>query len=160
MSSYIDHEIFLFFQSVVTGAVLLLIYDVIRALRKVFSHNGVIVAAEDLIYWVCSGLLVFAGIYRTNHGSLRFFLFGGAALGVWLASITISRFFVKIWAWILGLSVIFSKFLIKWLLFPIRRCKIFMYKCAFFIKKRKRGRNLQKERQANWVNQIKREKKG
>ena len=159
MSSYIDHEVLLFCQSVVTGALLLLVYDLFRALRKVFDHCGSVVAAEDLIYWVCSGLLVFAGIYRANQGSLRFFLFGGAALGVWLASVTVSRIFVKICTRILGLSVIFSKFLIKWLLFPLRRCKIFMYKCALFMKKRKRSRNLQKERPANWVNQRKREKK-
>ena len=43
----------------------------------------------DLLYWVCAGLLVFAGIYRINQGILRSFLFLGIISGAFLTYLTI-----------------------------------------------------------------------
>lgn len=147
MSSYIHHEMLLFLQAVVTGAVLLLCYDLLRAFRRAFSHSAFWVAAEDLIFWAAGGLAVFSSVYRSNQGSLRFFLFLGIFLGALLCAQTISAFFVKVCTRILEIPAVLLKKLIKWLLFPIRRCKIFVYKCV------------KKERQANWVKQRKKAEK-
>lgn len=147
MSSYIRYEMLLFLQSVITGAVLLLCYDIFRALRKVIPHSNVMTAAEDLIYWLGCGFVVFAGVYRSNQGILRFFLFLGLGCGVLLCLLTVSPFFVKVCTWILAVPAILLKKMIKWLLFPVRRCKIFVYKCSG------------KERLANWVKRKKRAEK-
>ena len=50
----------------------------------------------DLLYWVCAGLLVFAGIYRINQGILRSFLFLGIISGAFLTYLTIKPLFEKI----------------------------------------------------------------
>lgn len=147
MSSYIHHEMLLFLQAVVTGAALLLCYDFLRALRRVIPHAAFWVAAEDILFWLSCSIAVFSSVYRTNQGSLRFFFILGIALGSLLCGLTISAFFVKVCTRILEIPAVLSKLLIKWLLFPVRRCKIFVYKCA------------KKERQANWVKQRKKAKK-
>lgn len=49
----------------------------------------------DLLYWVCAGLLVFAGIYRINQGILRSFLFLGIISGAFLTYLTIKPLFEK-----------------------------------------------------------------
>lgn len=146
MSSYIHEEMLLFLQSVLTGGALLFCYDFLRAFRRAFPHSPLLVAAEDLLYWMGSGFFVFVAIYRWNQGIPRFFLFLGVFLGVLLCSLTVSAFFVKMCTCILEIPAILLKNLIKWLLFPVRRCKIFVYKCA------------KKERQANWVKQRKKAK--
>ena len=80
MSSYIHHEMLLFLQAVVTGAALLLCYDFLRAFRRVIPHDTFWVAAEDILFWLFCSIAVFSSVYRTNQGSLRFFLFLGIAL--------------------------------------------------------------------------------
>ena len=138
MSTFIHHELLLFIRTVAVGAVLLLCYDLLRALRDVFAHSRKITEAEDLIYWLCCTVFVFTEIYRANDGILRFFMILGILLGAWICHVTISTFFVKCCTRIMEIPVIVLEFLIKWLLFPVRRCKLFVYK---YVKK---------ERLANW----------
>lgn len=94
MSSYIHNEMFLFLQSVITGAVLLFCYDILRAVRKVIPHSTAAIAAEDLIYWTGCSMGVFACVYRSNQGILRFFSFRGG-LGSLALFVDSERFFCK-----------------------------------------------------------------
>lgn len=151
------NETLLFLQSVITGAALLFCYDILRAARRAFPHCPAAVAAEDLLYWAGCGIGVSAAVYRANQGILRFFLFLGVGLGAWLFSVTVSGFFVKICAGMLKIPVKTFNFLIKWLLFPARRCKILLY----HRRKTRRLRNrktAKKGRLANWLKRRKREK--
>lgn len=148
MSTFIHHELFLLIQTAATGAVLLLCYDLLKALRIVFSHSAKMISMQDFLYWMCSAFLVFAQIYRMNEGSLRFFMLIGYLTGAWLCHRTISPFFVRSCAKIMGFPVIILNFLIKWLLFPVRRCKLFVYQYVV------------KERLANWVILRKKRKAG
>lgn len=140
MSGYIHHEILLFFLSACTGIGLLLGYDLLLALRRVIPHCPAAVAMEDLLYWICTGFLVFAGIYRANQGSLRSFLFLGVVLGAWLWQAAVNPLVVEILAGILGVPVFFGKKITKRLLFAIKRCKIFIGFYANKRKSRRRGR--------------------
>lgn len=139
MSTFIHHELLLLIRAAVTGAVLLLCYDLLKALRMVVVHSAKMIGVQDLLYWLCCTFFVFAQIYRMNEGILRFFIFIGYLAGAWFCHWTISPFFVRSCAKILGFPVTILNFLIKWLLFPVRRCKLFVY------------RYVVKERLANWV---------
>ena len=72
-------ELLLFVKSVWYGSFLLMIYDCLRILRRVFKHSDIIVAVEDLIFWTGSALFLFVGT-----------IVGAAA---WYFSL--SRYFVK-----------------------------------------------------------------
>lgn len=139
MSTFIHHELLLLIRAAVTGAVLLLCYDLLKALRMVVVHSVKMIGMQDLLYWLCCTFFVFAQIYKMNEGILRLFMFIGYLAGAWLCYRTISPFFVKLCAKIMGFPVIMINFLIKWLLFPVRRCKLFVYQYVV------------KERLANWV---------
>lgn len=146
MSAYIHVEMLLFLQSACMGALLLLCYDLLAALRQAIPHHPAAIAAEDLLYWLLTGMTVFARIYQSNQGILRSFLFLGMILGVLLCHATISPLFVKIWTKILTIPVFFIKKLIKRLLFLGGRCKIFMYKSANQRIQRKKERSLRIKR--------------
>ena len=98
----------------------------------------------DLLYWVCAGLLVFAGIYRINQGILRSFLFLGIISGAFLTYLTIKPLFEKICYIILEVPVRFvkktSKKYINWLLFFCKRCKILVKQSANQYKNSTRNR--------------------
>lgn len=128
MSTYIHYEILLFLQSVCMGTLLFLGYAALRAVRAVFPHKGAVVAAQDLLYWLAAGLLVFVRIYKTNQGILRSFWFLGLALGAVICQKTAGPLFVKLLTMLLFFPAKFVKKLINRLLFLGRSGKLYVYK--------------------------------
>ena len=60
MSTFIHHELLLLVQTIAAGAVLLLCYDLLIAIRNVFVHSDKAAGAEDLLYWICCAFFVFS----------------------------------------------------------------------------------------------------
>lgn len=77
----IDQGIFWLF-CFVTGAVITFIYDQIRIVRRVLPHGSVLVAIEDLLFWLFAGIVIFSLLYRMNAGTLRWFAVFGLATGM------------------------------------------------------------------------------
>lgn len=119
------------------GAALILCYGLLGAFRKEIPHCRAAVACEDLVYWMLTGVAVFAVVYRSNQGILRNFLFLGVVFGAWLCHATIYPVVEKILQIVFRIPTFFVKFLIKRLLFPVRRCKIFLSKFINYRKRRK-----------------------
>lgn len=109
MSIFIHHELLLMIQSIMAGAVLFFCYNILKCFRKIWHHSAFFTGMEDILYWIFSALWIFKKIYGINDGVLRFFMIPGVLTGV-------------------GLCCFFLKKLIKWLLFPVRRCKLSLYK--------------------------------
>ena len=66
----------------------------------------------------------------------------GFLSGAYICNRVLGDIFVKCCTKFMEIPVIIIKFLIKWLLFPVKRCKLLRYKtCKYAIK----------ERLANWV---------
>lgn len=121
-----NREVILFFQAACAGGVLLLCYDILVVFRRVMPHCKAVMAVQDVLFWVLAGFVLFAGIYRGNEGKLRNFLFLGSFLGFCLCRVTISPIFVAAFVKILGLAVFLAEKTVKRLLFPVKRCKIFL----------------------------------
>lgn len=146
MSQYIRCETILFFQSLGLGVFLILCYDLLSALRKVLIHSVAVSAAEDLVYWIGTGIVVFVCVYRENQGVLRSFLVLGILLGAFICHLTFSPLVLRIFTKILEVPVFFVKKAIKRLLFLGKRGKILMYKIAVPVQKTKEDRAARKKR--------------
>lgn len=127
MSSYIKYEAILFLLSAGTGAILLLFYEFLAVLRKIFPHHPAVTACEDLCYWTAAGAFLFSVIYRFNQGILRIFFFLGCIIGAWICKVTVARPLKIVMETVLGIPVRFLKFSTKRLLFFLKRCNIFVY---------------------------------
>ena len=57
MSAFIHHELLLLLWTIAVGAVLLLCYDLLAALRSIFAHSDKAVGVEDILYWLCCAFL-------------------------------------------------------------------------------------------------------
>lgn len=139
-------ELLLFFQSACLGAALLLCYDILVVLRRLIPHCKAVIAVQDVLFWILAGFALFAGIYRGNEGNLRNFLFLGSIAGFFLCRETISPVFVKVLTTILGIPAFFVEKTVKRLLFPVKRCKIFVKKNAVRKKVSKRSKQVEKSR--------------
>lgn len=85
----------LFVLALLTGAGLLLLYDILRIFRRVVKHRMPALAIEDMIFWLFCAFWLFGFMYRQNNGIIRGFLIFGAFCGMVLYSITLSRWIVK-----------------------------------------------------------------
>ncbi|AIQ55584.1 spore cortex biosynthesis protein YabQ [Paenibacillus borealis] len=84
------------FYMVLAGTAMGLAYDSYRVLSLKLSFPKWLNALLDLLYWIAAALFVFRMLYAGNQGQLRFYVFLGLFLGVWIYflifSVTVRRF--------------------------------------------------------------------
>ena len=81
--------------SLMMGAFILFVYDILRVIRRVIPHGWFWVAVEDLVFWFYSGAEVFLLMYHESNGTLRWFAVTGALVGMFLYKKLFGRLFVK-----------------------------------------------------------------
>ncbi len=110
VSAEILRETDVFLAAFLTGVFLLFVYDLLRIVRKILPHKMWLVGVEDLIFWICGAIVLFAMLYRENSGYIRGFVIGGVLTGMLLYNLLLSARFVKV-----------SVFLLEKLLFVLGR---------------------------------------
>ena len=80
MSPQIGEEVLLLFMSVYGGLVLVLCYDLMRVMSRVFKASTLRVIIEDVIFWTVAAIFMFDIFLKYNYGRPRYFAIG-AALG-------------------------------------------------------------------------------
>ena len=91
MAGLIYDEMTLFAICMLLGAILAMVYDIIRIFRLFVPHADVFVDIEDLIFWIFTAWMVFRTLVIYNRGALRAYAFIGMFLGVILYSLTLSK---------------------------------------------------------------------
>ena len=95
MSEDIIREWNFWLASIMTGACMAFLYDIIRLLRRLVRHGRFAVDFEDIIYWIVCFSISFALLYYGNNGVIRFAAVFGAAVGMLVYMATLGRFFVR-----------------------------------------------------------------
>ena len=81
--------------SLMMGAFILFVYDILRVIRRVIPHGWFWVAVEDLVFWFYCGAEVFLLMYHESNGTLRWFAVLGAVTGMLFYSKLVSPLLVK-----------------------------------------------------------------
>ncbi|MBJ9993352.1 MULTISPECIES: spore cortex biosynthesis protein YabQ [Paenibacillus] len=83
-----------------SGAALGVAYDSYRVLSGQLHFPKWTLHVLDVLYWSAAALFVFRMLYISNYGQLRFYVFVGLFIGVWLyfliLSVTTQRFVVML----------------------------------------------------------------
>lgn len=83
-----------------SGVMMGMAYDSYRVLSGRLHFPRWVVHALDLLYWCASAIFVFRMLYISNYGQLRFYVFLGLFIGVWVyflfLSVTTQRFVVML----------------------------------------------------------------
>ena len=82
MKEAVIGQILFFGASILFGASLLMVYDVIRGFRRAWIHKSFFVILEDLVFWMFVGIASFVFLCGYNQGQPRGFFFFGLLLGM------------------------------------------------------------------------------
>ena len=88
-------ELYFFAFCILWGGLVLLAYDFLRVFRRLIKHGNLLMAVEDIIFWVLAGILIFIMIYRQNNGIIRGFAVMGMTAGMLLYNMLIKDRFVN-----------------------------------------------------------------
>ena len=94
MSGQISEEAMLILMSIYGGIVLIICYDVVRILRRIFPAKLFRVIVEDAIYWTFASIFMFNIFLRYNYGKPRFF------------SVIMALGTMAVFEWIIGRKII------------------------------------------------------
>lgn len=92
----IANQVFVFFWSIVIGAILALIFDFFRISRRKGNTKNWVVYVEDVFYWIIVAVMIIASAFITNDGELRGYMFIGYGIGTIFYLILFSKMLIKI----------------------------------------------------------------
>lgn len=78
----IEQEVRFLLYSFFTGIFLLVLYDGLRIIRRIFPHGKCATFWGDFFFWLFGGLVVFLMCYEVNDGIIRGFSLMGIAVGM------------------------------------------------------------------------------
>lgn len=90
----ISLQVLSFIRSVALGMIYCLLYDILRAFRKVVSYSDMVVSLQDFLYFLIITPVTFLFLLSVTNGEVRFYVFCGIALGFFGCRFTVSRIFV------------------------------------------------------------------
>lgn len=82
MSAEVINESIFWGYCFLTGIAITVVYDLFRIARNVIRHPYVIVAVEDIVFWIFVSVTLFLLLYHMNNGSLRWFAVFGLFVGM------------------------------------------------------------------------------
>lgn len=128
MSEVIRHETAVFLLSVLHGAGLTFVYDLLRALRRAVSHGLAAVSIEDFLFWIAAGFLTFCLAFYHTDGVIRGYVAAGIAIGVILYHFSASEAVLRFFAWLfVSIKGVFC-LIFRFLSLPIKKCCQFWQK--------------------------------
>ena len=108
-----------------SGALITVVYDVLRIFRRIISHGNLWIGIEDFFFWIWTTFWIFSVLYRENDGNLRMYTLVSMGLGMILYHKTLSAPLVGVFGKVIkklkkGLSKIIIKLTYNRLLRPWR----------------------------------------
>lgn len=89
--SGIPRELWAFLTAILTGAGLVMVYEILILFRMIVKHRLWAVQIEDFIFWIAAGFFVFLQMFRTNYGNVRWYFVLGGGLGALTCGKLLSR---------------------------------------------------------------------
>ncbi|WP_271714284.1 spore cortex biosynthesis protein YabQ [Anaeromicropila herbilytica] len=120
MSEIIGLQAKFFIASVASGIIMLIVYDILRILRRIIEHSKFMVALEDVLFWILSSVFIFMMMYIENDGIIRGFSIMGMLLGMIIYNLLLSKYIVNGISFLLNKIIEIIKKIIYFLLSPFR----------------------------------------
>lgn len=95
MNESISMELYVFCEAIRMGLILAVVYDMLRIFRRVITRGTILVALEDIVFWIIAAFAVFNMIYENNSGNLRGYILVGLVIGIVLYELSLSKYFVS-----------------------------------------------------------------
>ena len=111
-------QVFLIF--IFCGALVGLLFDVFRILRKSFKTPDFITYIEDILFWMLTCFLLAYALFQYNNGEIRAYLFIGLFIGITLYILLLSKYIIKISLDIITVIKKVAVAIFKFLAYPLK----------------------------------------
>jgi len=88
-----NQQINLFIFSLLSGALIGILFDIYRTIRGFESLNKFVTAVEDILFWILTGIIVFIFMMYTSYAYLSFNVFVYLAMGLFIYLKLVSKIF-------------------------------------------------------------------
>ena len=95
------NQAYLFLIFTLNGVCIGLIFDLFRILRKSFKTSNLIIYIQDILFWIFTGISIVFFMYNYSDGSIRLYMILGLILGFLLYLLTISKYIIKVFVFII-----------------------------------------------------------
>ncbi|MBR4110090.1 MAG: spore cortex biosynthesis protein YabQ [Clostridia bacterium] len=85
-------QVYIFFTSVVIGAIMGVIFDFFRALRRKGNTKNILVYIQDIIFWLIIAIIIIVSSFIINNGELRGYMLLGYILGAIIYMLVFSKY--------------------------------------------------------------------
>ncbi|MBE5040253.1 spore cortex biosynthesis protein YabQ [Ructibacterium gallinarum] len=109
-----------FLWSLLAGSVLALLYDVLRAVRKMAGGSGFSVNTEDILFFLFAGIILFWMAFYKNGGQLRWQGFLGTVAGFIIYRCIFRDFITNAMIRFCGIFINILTWILKMVLLPLR----------------------------------------
>ena len=109
-----------FFLSCLVGVALGALFDVFRVIRIILQCEKKAVFFQDIVCFVCAGIITFLTALATNYGELRFYIVAGEMIGICVYFLTLGEITVRLARLLFYIRSVISRFLKRTLVSPIR----------------------------------------
>lgn len=114
------NEIYIFAIFILNGALIGILFDVFRILRKSFKTPDILTNIEDIFFILISGFIILYTIFRLNNGQIRIYMLIALILGITLYITFISKYFIKLNVNIIKFIKLILKKILNILFFPFK----------------------------------------
>lgn len=90
-----------FIYSIISGIMLAVFYDIFKAFRISFKLSYIFIFFTDISYYIVTAIASFFFFLSVSDGEIRFYILFGFTVGFLIWRITLSRFFLFIFKYIL-----------------------------------------------------------
>lgn len=85
-------QVYIFFTSVIIGAIMGIIFDFFRALRRKGNTKNILVYIQDVIFWLIIAIIIIVSSFIINNGELRGYMLLGYILGAIVYILAFSKY--------------------------------------------------------------------
>ena len=90
----VAEQVYIFLETILVGAIMGVVFDFFRALRRNGNTRNIIVYIQDIIFWIIVAIIIITSSFILNAGELRGYMLIGYVLGAFLYLLALS-FYVK-----------------------------------------------------------------
>lgn len=110
-------QVYIFFTSVLIGAIMGIIFDFFRALRRKGNTKNILVYIQDIIFWIIIAIIIIVSSFIINNGELR----GYMLLGYILGAIIYMLIFSKYIKYVFGIVFDFIESFLGYIMLPFEK---------------------------------------
>lgn len=110
-------QVYIFFTSVIIGAIMGVVFDFFRALRRKGNTKNILVYIQDVIFWLIIAIIIIVSSFIINNGELRGYMLLGYILGAIIYMLLFSKY-IKL---IFGIVFDFIEKIFGYLMLPFEK---------------------------------------